>query len=148
MQIMFFFMSAVRSQVPVCWKCYHESGVKEPYVSLAGLVSAHALCLDMPCVWTCLVFGHALCLDMPCVWTSNWRKHVPEATTVPGLVEVRAVSQRTSPPPVFSVLLWSLSLEEKKDRRWFYYCSKVFIVLLFYKRTFKMNSLLNKKGTK
>lgn len=37
------------------------------------------------------------------------------ATALPGFVEVRAVSQGASPAPVFSVLLWSFSLEGDND---------------------------------
>lgn len=40
-------------------------------------------------------------------------KHGLEAT-IPGLVEVRAISQRTSPPSVFSLLFWGFSLEGEK----------------------------------
>lgn len=55
-----------------------------------------------------------------CIFTSlpvrdeTEMKRIHEATTIPGLVEVGAVSQRTSPSPVFSLLLWSFSLQRKQ----------------------------------
>ncbi len=47
--------------------------------------------------------------DTKCLTTQN----IPEAAVIPGLVKVGAVSQRTPPPPVFSLFLWGVSLEGK-----------------------------------
>lgn len=45
----------------------------------------------------------------------RFRTEELEATDLPGVVEVRAGSQGAPPAPVFSVLLWSFSLEGDND---------------------------------
>lgn len=42
-------------------------------------------------------------------------KNTVEATALPGFVEVSAVSQGTSPASVFSLFLWSFSLQGNND---------------------------------